>query len=131
MPDRNEKKLNAGFNEFNFPSPEPVEGWRGDRGLRSTKSPTSISWQYKYDPPSESDVFIVVNLNMPDYHLDRSAFKAQTFEEASNHSAYYRKLSWQERLEIAGELNSVAFNYLLGDPPKMDRTLFKARSRNA
>jgi len=68
---------------------------------------------------------------MPDYHLDRSAFKAQSLEEASNHAIYYSRLTWKERLEIAGYLNSVAFDYPLADPPKMDRTLFKARSRKA
>lgn len=68
---------------------------------------------------------------MPDYRLDRSAFKGQTFEEASKHSIYYSKLTWQERLKIAAYLNSVAFNYPVENPPKMDKTLFNTRSRKS
>jgi hypothetical protein len=67
---------------------------------------------------------------MSSYPLDRTAFKAQTAEEASkSHSAYYRKLSWQERLRIANYLNSVAYNYPENEPPKMDKTTFSMRSR--
>jgi hypothetical protein len=65
---------------------------------------------------------------MHSYKLDRTAFKAQTVEEASNHADYYKSLSWLERLKIAAYLNSVAFNYDINHPPKMDKTLFKARS---
>lgn len=60
--------------------------------------------------------------------MDRTAFKAQTATEAANHAPYYSKLSWQERLRIAYYLNSVAFNFSLDNPPKMDRTKFKASS---
>ena len=67
---------------------------------------------------------------MHSYKLDRTAFKAQTVEEASNHADYYKSLSCLERLKIAAYLNSVAFNYDINHPPKMDKTLFKARSRN-
>ena len=63
---------------------------------------------------------------MDTFRLDRSAFKAQTAEEAANHASYYAKLTWQERLKIAAYLNSVAYNYPLSNPPKMDRTRFKA-----
>jgi hypothetical protein len=65
---------------------------------------------------------------MADYKLDRTAFKAQTVEEAADHSAYYKELSWQERLKIAAYLNSIAFNYPLNNPPKMDKTKFKVSS---
>ena len=63
------------------------------------------------------------------FRLDRSAFKAQTASEAADHAAYYQKKSWQERLEIAAYLNSIAFNYPLQSPPRLDRTKFKASSR--
>lgn len=63
---------------------------------------------------------------MSTFRLDRSAFKAQTAEEAANHASYYAKLTWQERLVIAAYLNSVAYNYPLHNPPKMDKTRFKA-----
>lgn len=65
---------------------------------------------------------------MSDYQLDRSAFKAQTVEEAANHFTYYRKLSWHEWVKIAAYLNSVAYQYDLDNPPRLDKTCFAAKS---
>ena len=68
---------------------------------------------------------------MSSYRLDRKAFKAQTAEEASkSDAAYYKTLTWQERLHIANYLNSIAYNYPEDEPPRMDKTVFKIRSRN-
>ncbi|RYY37507.1 MAG: hypothetical protein EOP46_02345 [Sphingobacteriaceae bacterium] len=68
---------------------------------------------------------------MASYRLDRTAFKAQTADEASaSHAAYYKKLTWQERLRIANYLNSVAYDYPEKNPPKVDRTKFSVRSRD-
>ncbi len=67
---------------------------------------------------------------MSSYRLDRTAFKAQTAAEASNHVAYYKTLSWQERLRIANYLNSVAYNYPENEPPRMDKTAFSMRGRD-
>jgi hypothetical protein len=67
---------------------------------------------------------------MSSYRLDRTAFKAQTVEEATKSEAvYYRNLTWQERLRIANYLNSIAYNYPENEPPKLDKTAFKIRSR--
>lgn len=64
------------------------------------------------------------------YRLDRTAFKAQTAEEATkSHAEYYRTLTWQERLRIANYLNSIAFNFPVNNPPKMDKTKFSVRGR--
>jgi hypothetical protein len=62
---------------------------------------------------------------MPLFRLDRSAFKAQTAASASDHAAYYKNLSWQERLRITAYLNSIAFNYAENNPPRIDKTKFK------
>ena len=62
------------------------------------------------------------------YKLDRTSFKAQTVKEADNHSAYYSSMTWKERLQIAAYLNSVAYQYDLNKPPRMDKKLFNARS---
>lgn len=67
---------------------------------------------------------------MSHYKLDRTAFKAQTVEEAADHVKYYRQLTWRERLGITAYLNSIAFNYPINHPPKMDKTKFKGSSRN-
>jgi len=67
---------------------------------------------------------------MGSYRLDRTAFKAQTADEATKaDAAYSRKLTWQERLKIANYLNSVAYNYPENDPPRLDKTIFKAIAR--
>ena len=74
--------------------------------------------------------YFEVYLNMNSYRLDRTAFKAQTAGEASeSHVAYYKTLTWQERMRIANYLNSIAYNYPENDPPKMDKTVFSIRSR--
>ena len=67
---------------------------------------------------------------MPPYKLDRTAFKAQTVEEAADYTVYYSKLNWIDRLRVSAYLNSVAFNYSLNLPPRMDKTKFEAKSRN-
>lgn len=64
------------------------------------------------------------------YKLDRTAFKAQTVEEAANHAVYYQKISWKERLRVTAYLNSIAFNYSEHHPPRMDKTKFQIKSRN-
>jgi hypothetical protein len=67
---------------------------------------------------------------MGSYSLDRTAFKAQSAEQASKSQAeYYRSLTWQERMRIANYLNSIAYNYPENEPPRMDKTVFKVRSR--
>jgi len=66
---------------------------------------------------------------MAEYRLNRNAFKGQTFEEASNHVGYYKSLTWQERLRVTAYLNSVAFNYPENEPPRFDKSKFKASSR--
>ena len=64
------------------------------------------------------------------YRLNRTVFKAHTAEEATkSHSAYYKTLTWQERLRISNYLNSIAFNFPENNPPKLDRTKFSARAR--
>ena len=64
------------------------------------------------------------------YKLDRNSFKAQTVGEAENHSAYYKKMSWQERLRVAIYLNSIAFRLVDKPEPKMDKTMFSVKARN-
>lgn len=66
------------------------------------------------------------------HRLDRTAFKAQTADDAAkSHAEFYKKLTWQERMKIAGYLNSIAYNYPENNPPRLDRTKFLAVSRNS
>jgi hypothetical protein len=66
---------------------------------------------------------------MNTFRLDRTAFKMHHTKDASNNYKYWKSKSLEERLEAANYLNSVAYNFSLNDPPKLDRTYFKMRSR--
>lgn len=63
------------------------------------------------------------------YKLDRTAFKMQTFQEASDNCDYWLSKTPAERLMAAAYLNSVAYNYPIDDPPRMDKTIFKITNR--
>lgn len=66
---------------------------------------------------------------MLSFKLDRNAFKAQSAIDAANHIQYYKRLTWQERLKVTAYLNSIAYDYPLNSPPKLDRTKFSVKSR--
>lgn len=64
------------------------------------------------------------------YRLDRTAFKAMTFEEADNYMRNYKDVSWQERLEIAWYLTSIAYKFDMNNPPRMDKSVFEMKKIN-
>jgi hypothetical protein len=47
-------------------------------------------------------------------------------EAADGNPGYYKTLTWQERMIVANYLNSIKYNYLENDPPRMDKTYFRA-----
>lgn len=55
--------------------------------------------------------FTLLYLKMPNYRLDHNKFKAQSATKAAEQASSYKHSSWQERLQIAAYLNSVAFNF--------------------
>ena len=59
--------------------------------------------------------------------LDRTAFHAGTHGETERYHARQQPETMAERLRAAAYLNSVAFNYDLNNPPRLDRTVFSAR----
>ncbi len=61
--------------------------------------------------------------------LDRTAFKHQTIEGGDRNLEYWKNQSYAERLRAANYLNSVAFNFNIANPPAMDKTYFKIRTR--
>jgi hypothetical protein len=67
---------------------------------------------------------------MKPYRLDKTAFSAQTVEEAANKYGYWKSQSYTERLKAAYYLNSVAYNFDINNPPRLDRTAFKTRHRS-
>lgn len=63
-----------------------------------------------------------------EFKLDRNAFAPLSIEEADNQMNNYKSFTPNERLLIAAYLNSVAFNYDINNPSKMDKTIFEART---
>ena len=61
--------------------------------------------------------------------LDRTAFKHQTLQEASHNLEYWKNQSYEKRLESANYLNSIAYNFDVDNPPRLDKTYFKIRQR--
>lgn len=66
---------------------------------------------------------------MGKFELDRTAFKMHHTKDRVNNYDYWKGKTFEERLEAANYLNSVAYNFPLNDPPKMDKTYFKMRIR--
>lgn len=64
------------------------------------------------------------------FRLDRSAFKARNASEQVNYGKEHQRLTWQERLKIHRYLNSIAFGYDIDNPPRMDKTHFRVKSRD-
>jgi len=61
------------------------------------------------------------------YKLDRNAFSMHSLESKEPASAYWKNKTPEERLRAAFYLNSVAYNFNISDPPKMNRTVFSMR----
>jgi hypothetical protein len=65
-----------------------------------------------------------------DFKLDRTAFHAGSHAETEMYYAKSQPKTGSERLAAATYLNSVAFNFDLSNPPKMDRTVFSMRKHD-
>ena len=61
------------------------------------------------------------------YKLDRSAFSMHALDVNEPASDYWRSKTIEERLSAAFYLNSVAYNFDISNPPKMDKNLFSMR----
>ncbi len=58
------------------------------------------------------------------FRLDKTAFQAMTVEEADDYQRDYKNHSVKQRLEIALYLTSIAYNFDINNPPRMDKTVF-------
>ncbi len=66
-------------------------------------------------------------MNSGNFKLDRTAFHAGTHAKAEKYYSDVQPKTGKERLEAANYLNSIAFQYDLENPPKMDKTAFSMR----
>jgi hypothetical protein len=62
-----------------------------------------------------------------DYKLDRNFFKMGSQKVSEPAIVYWKTKTPEERLAAAFYLNSVAFNFDLSNPPRLDRTFFSMR----
>ncbi|MCK5209817.1 MAG: hypothetical protein KAQ79_17410 [Cyclobacteriaceae bacterium] len=67
---------------------------------------------------------------MSNYRLDKTHFKAQTFEEADHQKAYWLQKEVKERIKAAWYLVSCAYGFSLDDQPPMDKSAFSMRKHN-
>lgn len=67
-------------------------------------------------------------MNQPEFRLDRTKFRMQSFREADIEIEYWSEKSYLERLEAAYYLISTAYCFGNEDFPRMDRTKFSTRS---
>ena len=66
---------------------------------------------------------------MENYRLDKTSFHMYHTKEGRNNYNYWKSQSLQERLRAANYLNSVAYNFPVNDPPRLDKEYFKMRTR--
>lgn len=64
---------------------------------------------------------------MSNYRLDKSYFKAQTFEQADNNTIYWLQKSISERLQASWYLTCCAYGYSRQDQPRMEKNIFSMR----
>ena len=64
-----------------------------------------------------------------DFKLDRTKFEAMSFAAADKEMNDFKNFSPIERLEIANRLIAIAYNFPVGCPPPMDKTIFEARNQ--
>ncbi|MEO6281941.1 MAG: hypothetical protein ABIN80_20130 [Dyadobacter sp.] len=62
-----------------------------------------------------------------EFKLDRTAFHAGTHQETERYYSRNQPKTAKERLLAANYLNSVAFQFDVNNPLKMDRTAFAMR----
>lgn len=61
--------------------------------------------------------------------MDRTVFDMFKKDEEPNDFKYWQTKTVKERLLASAYLNSVAYNYDINNPPKVDRTVFSIEKR--
>jgi hypothetical protein len=61
------------------------------------------------------------------FRLDKNAHKTYNLKQIQNESENYSHLTPEEKFKVFAYLQSVAYNYDLNSPPKMDKTVHSCR----
>lgn len=67
---------------------------------------------------------------MSEFRLDRTAYKMGKMEDMPKDSQFWQTKTAAERLKAAWYLISVAYNFDINNPPRLDRTVFDMGKRN-
>ena len=67
---------------------------------------------------------------VPKYRMDKTAFRIRTFEEADNAARDYSVFPVMERLRIAWHLTSIAYQFDIDNPPRMDKSYFRIKKHD-
>ncbi len=67
---------------------------------------------------------------MENFKIDKTIFKAQTFEEAELDKRFPKEMSIGDRLREAWWLICMAYGIDYTSPPKMDKHFFSARKHS-
>ncbi|MBK6835284.1 MAG: hypothetical protein IPG89_13855 [Bacteroidetes bacterium] len=59
--------------------------------------------------------------------FDRTVSSSGNIKDVRKESEYYSHLTFEKRAEVFAYLQSVAYNYPLGNPPKLDRLIYSKR----
>lgn len=62
--------------------------------------------------------------------MDKTVFSAFNKAEEPNDFLFWQSKTVAERLRAAAYLNSVAYNYDINNPPRMNKTIFSIVKRN-
>ena len=65
-----------------------------------------------------------------DFKLDRTAFSMGSNKVSEPAIKYWKTKTPEERLAASFYLNSVAYNFDLSSPPRLDKTVFSMRKNN-
>lgn len=61
--------------------------------------------------------------------MDKTAFSMFKKENEPTDFEYWQSKTIAERLRAAAYLNSIAYNYDINNPPRMDKTIFSIEKR--
>ena len=61
------------------------------------------------------------------FRLDKSAHKVYNLQQQQKESANYSDFSIEEKFKVFVYLQSIAYNFKIENPPKMDKTIHSTR----
>jgi len=61
------------------------------------------------------------------FKLDRTAHRAGSIKDKIKESDFYKGMSLEQIAEVFAYLQSVAYNYPIGQPPRMDKSIHHSR----